>query len=76
MNTEYRNIMNDKTFFLFNIKKNNFIRNLLMMRAQGTPGIGSGLSRVGEVSLFCEKRDRLVSADLDIEIKERMKKGK
>ncbi len=70
------NIMNDKTFFLFNIKKNNFIRNLLMMRAQGTPGIGSGLSRVGEVSLFCEKRDRLVSVDLDIEIKERMKKGK
>jgi len=71
-----RTILNDKTFFLFNIKKNNFIRNLLMMRAQGTPGIGSGLSRVGEVSLFCEKRDRLVSVDLDIEIKERMKKGK
>lgn len=69
-------ILNDKTFFLFNIKKNNFIRNLLQMRAQGTPGLGSGLSRVGEVSLFCEKRDRLVSLDFDIEIKEGVKKGK
>lgn len=69
-------ILNDKTFFLFNIKKNNFIRNLLMMRAQGTPGLGDGLSKIGEVSLFSEKRDRLVSVDLDVEIKERVKKGK
>jgi hypothetical protein len=69
-------LLNDKTFFLFNIKKNNFIRNLLLMRAQGRPELGDGLSKIGEVSLFCEKRDRLVSLDFDIEIKEGMKKGK
>ncbi len=69
-------ILNDKTFFLINIKKNNFLKNLLQMRAQGTPGLGAGLSRLGEMSLFCEKRDRLVSLDFDIEIKEGKKKGK
>lgn len=69
-------ILNEKTFFLVNIKKNNFIRNLIQMRAQGTPGLGYGLSRIGEVSLFCEKRERLVSIDFDIEIKEGTKKGK
>lgn len=70
------NILNEKTFFLFNIKKNNFIKSMLQMRAQGTPGLGSGLSRIGEVSLFCEKRDRLVSLEFDIEIKEGIKKNK
>lgn len=69
-------ILNDRTFFLVNIKKNNFIRSLLQMRAQGTPGLGYGLSRIGEVSLFCEKREKLVSIDFDIEIKEGIKKGK
>jgi len=69
-------LLNEKTFFLFNIKKNNFIRNLMLMRAQGTPGVGDSLSKIGEVSLFCEKRDRLVSLDFDIEIKEGIRKGK
>ncbi|HOP64829.1 MAG TPA: hypothetical protein PK906_15740, partial [Spirochaetota bacterium] len=69
-------LLNDKTFFLVNIKKNNFIKNILMMRAQGTPGLSTGLSLIGEVNLFCEKKDKLVSVDFDIEIKEGMKKTK
>ena len=46
----------------------------MQMRSQTNPEIGKGLNRIGEIFLFCEKRDRMLSIDFDIEIKEAAKK--
>jgi hypothetical protein len=70
----YGKVINDKTFFLLNIRKNAFLKMLMQMRAQGNPEIGKSLNRIGEIFLFCEKRDRMISIDFDIEIKEAAKK--
>lgn len=70
----YGKVINDKTFFLLNIRKNAFLKMLMQMRSQGNPEIGKSLNRIGEIFLFCEKRDRMISIDFDIEIKNSAKK--
>ena len=67
-------VINDKTFFLLNIKKNAFLKALMQMRSQGNQDIAKGINRIGEIFLFCEKRDGLISVDFEVEIKEPVKK--
>lgn len=67
-------VINDKTFFLLNIKKNAFLKALMQMRSQGNQDIAKGINRIGEIFLFCEKRDGLISVDFEVEIKEPAKK--
>jgi hypothetical protein len=67
-------VINDKTFFLLNIKKNAFLKSLMQMRAQGNQDIAKGINRIGEIFLFCEKKDGLLSVDFEVEIKEPGKK--
>ncbi|HNX24038.1 MAG TPA: hypothetical protein PKG60_08295 [Spirochaetota bacterium] len=70
----YGKVINDNTFFLLNIKKNAFLKALMQMRSQGNQDIAKGINRIGEIFLFCEKKDGLISVDLEIEIKEPGKK--
>ncbi len=70
----YGKVINDKTFFLLNIKKNAFLKMMMQMRAQGNAGIADGINRIGEIFLFCEQKDGLVSVDFEVEIKEAGKK--
>ncbi len=67
-------VINDNTFFLLDIKKNNFLKMMIQMRAQGNNEIAKGVNRIGEIIVYCEKRERLVSLDLELEIKEPVKK--
>lgn len=70
----YGKVINDKTFFLLNIKKNTFLKTLLQMRAQGNPDIARSMNRIGEIFLYCEKKDGLISIDFEVGIKESEKK--
>jgi len=70
----YGKVINDKTFFLLNIKKNAFLKSLMQMRSQGNQDIAKSINRIGEIFLFCEKRDGLISVDFEVEIKEPGKK--
>ena len=70
----YGKLINDKTFFLLNIKKNAFLKSLMQMRSQGNQDIAKSINRIGEIFLFCEKRDGLISVDFEVEIKEPGKK--
>jgi hypothetical protein len=70
----YGKVINDKTFFLLNIKKNAFLKSLMQMRSQGNQDIARSINRIGEIFLFCEKRDGLISVDFEVEIKEPGKK--
>jgi len=70
----YGEVINDKTFFLLNIRKNALLKMFMQMRSQTNPELGKNLKRIGEIFLFCEKRDRMLSVDFDIEIKEAAKK--
>ena len=65
----YGKIINGNTFFLLNIKKNAFLKMMMQMRAQGNPDAAKVINRIGEIFLFCEKRDGLVSMDFEVEIK-------
>ncbi len=65
----YGKIINGNTFFLLNIKKNAFLKMMMQMRAQGNPDVTKGLNRIGEIFLFCEKREGLISMDFEVEIK-------
>jgi len=67
-------VINDKTFFLLNIKKNAFLKSLMQMRAQGNQDVAKGINRIGEIFLFCEKKDGLLSVDFEVEIKDPGKK--
>jgi hypothetical protein len=62
-------IANDSTYFMLNIKKNNFLKSLAMMRTAGNPLYTGPLSKVGEIFIFCEKREDFYSLDLDVEFK-------
>ena len=72
----YGKVINDKTFFLFNIKKNAFsnLKSLLQMRMQSNPVLSKSINRIGEILIFCEKRDGLLSVDFELEIKDQGKK--
>jgi len=61
--------LNDKTFFFMNIKKNPFLRNMLLMRSQDSAAIAPFLSKLKEMNIFCEKLDRHISIGIDIELK-------
>ena len=61
--------LNDKTFFFMNIKKNPFLRNMLLMRSQDSAAIAPLLSKLKEMNIFCEKLDRHISIGIDIELK-------
>ncbi|PKL16660.1 MAG: hypothetical protein CVV49_15120 [Spirochaetae bacterium HGW-Spirochaetae-5] len=65
----YGKIINGNTFFLLNIKKNAFLKMMMQMRAQGNPDAAKVINRIGEIFLFCEKKDGLVSMDFEVEIK-------
>ncbi len=65
----YAKVINDKTFFLLNIKKNAFLKMMMQMRAQGNQDIANGINRIGEIFVFCEKKENLISLDLEVEIK-------
>jgi hypothetical protein len=65
----YGKIINGNTFFLLNIKKNAFLKMMMQMRAQGNPDAAKVINRIGEIFLFCEKRDGLVSMDFEVEVK-------
>lgn len=65
----YGKVINGNTFFLLNIKKNAFLKMMMQMRAQGNPEAAKAINRIGEIFLFCEKRDGLVSMDFEVEIK-------
>jgi hypothetical protein len=65
----YGKIINGNTFFLLNIKKNAFLKMMMQMRAQGNPDAAKAINRIGEIFLFCEKRDGFVSMDFEVEIK-------
>jgi len=66
----YGKVINDKTFFLLNIKKNAFLKSLMQMRSQGNADIAKSINRIGEIFIYCEKKEGLISVDLEIEIKE------
>lgn len=73
----YGKIINDKTFFLLNIKnmqKNAFLKMLMQMKTQSNPDVAKGVNRIGEMFINCEKREGLISMDFEIEIKEPGKK--
>ena len=65
----YGKIINGNTFFLLNIKKNAFLKMMMQMRAQGNPEVARVLNRIGEIFLFCERKDGLLSMDFEVEIK-------
>jgi len=65
----YGKVINGNTFFLLNIRKNAFLKMMMQMRAQGNADIAKGINRIGEIFLFCEKREGLISMDLEVEIK-------
>jgi len=67
-------VINDKTFFLIDIKKNAFLKMMVQMRAQGNNDIAKGVNRIGEILVYCEKRDGLISVDFEVEMKEPAKK--
>ena len=67
-------VINDKTFFLLDIKKNAFLKMMIQMRAQGNNDIAKGVNRIGEILVYCEKKERLISVDFEIEMKEPVKK--
>lgn len=62
-------IANDSTYFMLNIKKNNFLKSMAMMRAAGNPLYAGPLSKIGEIFIYCEKRGDFYSLDLDVEFK-------
>jgi len=62
-------IANDSTYFMLNIKKNNFLKSLAMMRMAGNPLYGGPLAKIGEIFIYCEKREDFYSLDFDIEFK-------
>ncbi len=65
----YGKVINGNTFFLLNIKKNAFLKMMMQMRAQGNPDVAKAINRIGEIFLFGEKKDGLVSMDFEVEIK-------
>jgi len=70
----YGKVINDKTFFLLNIKKNSFLKAMMQMRTQGNAGLAKSINRIGEIFLYCEKKEGLISVDFEVEIKEPGKK--
>ena len=66
----YKDIINDKTFFLLNIKKNSFMNMFMNMNAQGNSNVTGWINRLGEIFLYSEKNDNFISLNLEVEIKE------
>jgi hypothetical protein len=66
----YKDLINDKTFFILNIKKNSFVKMFMQMNAQSNKDIAGWINRLGEMFLYCEKNDNFISVNLEIEIKE------
>ena len=66
----YKDIINDKTFFIMNIKKNSAMKMFMQMQAQGNREVADWINRMGEIFLFCEKNDNLISVNLEVEIRE------
>ena len=66
----YKDFINDKTFFILNIKKNSFMDMFMQMRAQGNDDVAGLINRLGEIFLYCEKNDNFISVNLELEIKE------
>ena len=66
----YKDIINDKTFYILNIKKNSLLTMFLHMSAQGNSEIAGWINRLGEIFLYGEKNDNLISINFEVEIKE------
>ena len=66
----YKDIINDKTFFIVNIKKNSLMKMFMGMAAQGNSDMAGFINRIGEIFLYGEKNDNFISINLDVEIRE------
>jgi hypothetical protein len=70
----YKDIINDKTFSIFNIKKNSFVKMLMQMQVGKEGNIAGLINRFGEMFLFCEKNDNFISVNFEVEIKDSSRK--
>ncbi len=61
------NIRTGKTFLMINIKKNAFLRSMLMMKAGGNPEVGKAMEKIGQIYIYCDKNSGVLSTDVDIE---------
>nr|AXS01273.1 hypothetical protein [uncultured bacterium] len=70
--SRYKDIINDKTFYILNIKKSSFLNMFIQMgaQAQGNSNVAGLVNRLGEIFLYSEKNDNFISLNLEIEIKE------
>lgn len=66
----YGKLINDKTFFLLNIKKNTLVRAMLEARARDNAELSRYINRIGELFIYCERRDGGISINVEAEIKE------
>lgn len=62
-------IANDAMYFMLNIKNNNLLKSMIMMRTMGNPLYTGPLSKIGEIFIYCERRGDFYSLDLDVEFK-------
>jgi len=68
--SRYKDVINDKTFFILNIKKNSFLKMFLGMGAQSNSDLAGWINRLGEIFLYCEKNDNFISINFEVEIRE------
>jgi len=67
---KYKDMINDKTFFILNIKKNSFMKMLMQMSMQGNSDAAGWINRFGEMFLYCEKNDNFITINFEVEMKE------